>query len=384
VKRFRLRLIPEQPLALDDPRFIPAAALRGALATAAATGCVPGHPHDLGPCKADCRYWRLFGETPVWRITAAYAGTDDDTAPFLATARTCAISPGFKARGGHGVFDTAIRAWLSEGARPDRLFAPPYVARCPVCAAPLIQPEGLVICHNVETGDYTSITDIATPVQTSHTTFSRTRRRIVGTHTESGSILGRGIYYSARLDVPDELESLFRELIGIGLWIGARRSRGMGGVQSELIALTEPPLGFTERIARFNRIVRAEKRFYAAMDSTYPLDDGDWYFTIDLFDPVFVAYDRSATIVPTLPPGVLLERAWIAAEPVSGWHIAAGLPRRTQLGARGVLLCRAPADQNRGEIERALAGIEQNGLGRQRGYGTAGICDPFHLHLAPL
>ncbi|HVO42992.1 MAG TPA: hypothetical protein VMT34_10230, partial [Aggregatilineales bacterium] len=135
---------------------------------------------------------------------------------------------------------------------------------------------------------------------------------------------------------------------------------------------------------RFNRAVRAEKRFYSAMDSTYPLDDGDWYFTLDLPDRVIIDYDVTASILPAPLPGTILERAWISTETMGGWHVAAGLPRRPQLAAHGVILYRAPADLSRAEIEHALAVVEEAGIGQERGYGFVRVCDPFHLVVAPV
>ncbi|HVO41203.1 MAG TPA: hypothetical protein VMT34_01210, partial [Aggregatilineales bacterium] len=245
MNRYHLRLFPDQPLALEDIRTIPAAVLRGAIASVAASGCVPGHSHDTGPCQADCRYWSLFGAEAPWRVGAAYAGTDDESGPFPATARTCAVFPGFTSHGGHGVFDVAIRAWLFEGSTPDRLFAPPYSGRCPVCRALLRPPDGLLIRHAED--DFTSTGEIAATIRTTHTTLSRARRRIIGTHTAEGKLVGRGIYFSARLEVAEALDGLLRNTIRAGLWIGARRSRGMGAVRVELAEIAEEEPSLNDR-----------------------------------------------------------------------------------------------------------------------------------------
>src|SRR5438105_57663 len=103
--RYLLRLIPEQPLCVDDTSMIPAQAVRGAIADVLMATCVPGHEHDTGPCGAQCRYWSVFGEGIRLQVGAAYAGSGDETAPTLATARTCSSVPGFKNIGAHGVFD---------------------------------------------------------------------------------------------------------------------------------------------------------------------------------------------------------------------------------------------------------------------------------------
>ena len=389
MKHYRLRLFPESPLALENDHVIPASVLRGAIATIALSGCNPAHSHDVGPCKADCRYWSLFGTGAGLRISAAYAGSDDDTLPFLASARTCSAHPGFKSTEGHGVFDVAIRAWLFERAAPTRLYAPPFMLRCTICGAALMPCEGWYTRHADD--DYSLIADsISTPVHTGHAALSRRRKRIVAQYSADGLIINRNIYYIARVAVPDQIDALLRDMIAGGVWIGARRSRGMGAMRTELLPL--PTDGLTmplnERIARFNRIVRGEERFYTAMDNTTQFDDGDWYFTLDLHDTALTSPDFAPSIVPPLPgiSSAVPVRQWLSPRTVSGWHIAAGLPRRTQIGVSGVILYRVPADMNRSEVELALSQIERDGIGvaRERGYGFATICDPFHLLVEPV
>src|SRR5215467_12274889 len=112
MKHYWLRLFPEQPLHLDDEYVISAGAVRGALAAILLSTCVAGHQHDTGPCSSGCRYWSLFGEGVQPRIGPAFAGSGDETQPFLQTSRTCQAYPGFKATGGHGVFDIALRTWV--------------------------------------------------------------------------------------------------------------------------------------------------------------------------------------------------------------------------------------------------------------------------------
>src|SRR5437879_2729066 len=105
MKSYWLRLFPEQALAIDDEYVIPASTIRGAIASIAARECIPNHQHDTGPCSANCRYWSLFGDTAEMHISPAHAGPSDEVEPFLATARTCTVHPGFKSTGGHGIFD---------------------------------------------------------------------------------------------------------------------------------------------------------------------------------------------------------------------------------------------------------------------------------------
>ncbi len=388
MNRYWLRLFPEQPLRLDDETMIPAGVLRGAIAAAALTSCVPGHEHDLGPCSAGCRYWSLFGEGATLRIGPAYAGAGDETQPFLATARTCSLMPGFTVTGGHGVFDVAIRQWVFEQAcgDPQRLLAP-YTLRCPVCDAPLMPCEGLATRQGER--EYAAVGEIATTITVSHAAQGWVRRQIVDRYEASAKLISRGLYYTAQIDIPDRLDGLFREVITGGSWIGGRRSRGMGAVRTELVPYVAREPSLDERIARFNRAVRTEHRFYAAMAATHISDDeGESYFTLDLHSPALPAYESAPSIVPALAalPGVIPMRQWVSSYTVGGWHSAAGLPRRTQIGITGVILYKVPPEANRANIAEVLAFLEAEGVGtgRERGFGSVTICDPFHLMVDPL
>ncbi|MCC7446703.1 MAG: hypothetical protein IT324_04765 [Anaerolineae bacterium] len=381
--RYWLRLHPEQPLRLANAATIPASTLRGAIAAVALSACAPGHEHDLGPCSAGCRYWSLFGEGATLRIGPAYAGAGDETQPFLATARTCSQSSGFTAAGGHGVFDVAIRQWVFEQTcrDPQRLLAP-FTLRCPACDAPLIPCEGLAT--RLGEREYETVGDAATPITLSHAIQGRVRPFITERYAVSAQLINRGMYYTARVDVPERLDGLLRDVIAGGLWIGGRRSRGMGAVRTELVPYTvhEPPL--VERIAHFNRAVRTEHRFYMAMDVAHLADDeGESYFTLDLHSPSLPAYESTPSIVPALAalPGVIPIRQWLSSQTVEGWHSAAGLPRRTAIGTTGVILYKVPPEANRANIAEVLAFLEVEGVGtgRERGFGSVTICDPFHL-----
>ncbi len=389
MKRYWLRLFPEQPLCLSDDTIIPAPALRGAIAAIALSGCVRGHEHDTGPCSATCRYWSLFGEGANVRVGPAYAGSGDETQPLLATARTCRTYPGLKVAGGHGVFDIAIRQWVFEQVctEPQRLLAP-FSLRCPTCDSALEPCEGLVTRHGER--ELTMIKDIAEPVETTHVAIGRVRKQVIERYRVTGKLISRGIYYVAKVDVPDRLDSLLHEVVTGGLRIGGKRSRGMGAMRTELVPRSEEnTLSLDERIARLNRAIRAEHRYYAAMDPALPVaGEGEWYFTLDLYSPALSTYDAGPSMLLRLPalPLVTPVRHWLASRPIGGWHTAAGLPRRTQPGVAGVILYRVPPETNRSRVEEALSFLETEGVGtgRERGYGTVTICDPFHLFVEPL
>jgi CRISPR-associated Csx10 family RAMP protein len=230
---------------------------------------------------------------------------------------------------------------------------------------------------------------ISSPVRTQHASLGRARKQVIERFTVTGKAITRSLYYVARLDVPDRLDTLLRDTIGDRLWIGGRRSRGMGEMRVEFAPREADNPNLAERVALFNRAVRAEYRFYAAGDPGHRAGgEGEWYFTLDLVSPALVAYAAAPTVVPLLDtlPTVMAVRHWLAMETVGGWHAAAGLPRRTQPGITGVILYRVPAEANRTTVEEMLAFIEAEGVGvgRERGFGAVTICDPFHLYVDPI
>src|SRR5450755_3478074 len=188
MKRYLLRLVPEQPLRLEDETTIPAAALRGALADVLLATCLSGHEHDTGPCSANCRYWTLFGEGVSVRFGPGYLGTGDDTAPLLLTSRTCSRLPGFKAAGGHGVFDIAIRQSIFEQASvaPQQLLTP-FSLHCPQCNASLIAYSGLVTRQSER--EYQKVESTSPVVRDSQAAFGRTRREVVAAYTVTATVI---------------------------------------------------------------------------------------------------------------------------------------------------------------------------------------------------
>ncbi len=390
MKRYLLRLYPEQPVCLDDETVIPATALRGAVADSLLATCVPGHEHDTGPCSPHCRYWLIFGEGTPATIGPAYAGSGDETFPLLSTARTCMRVPGFKSAGGHGVFDVAIRQYVFEAAitQPERLLTP-YAAVCPVCGAPVIPYMGLAIRQGER--EFTMLGSVGMSVTTNHAAFSRVRKQPIRQYAINARMIQGGTRYTACVVIPDQAEPTLRQAISGGLWIGANRHRGFGAMRAELVADERPPLDLRERIKALNRAIRTERRFYLAMSSgtatlsASSIDEGEWYFTLDLTVPALVDPAAGSSFIPALSalPSVQVVRSWITPRVEGGWHSAAGLPRRTQPGIVGVVLYRVSAESNRAAVDEVLAFLESSGIGvaRERGYGAIAICDPFHLFM---
>jgi hypothetical protein len=383
MKYFTLRLTPTQPLHIDDPAGVPGRAVRGMLAAAALRTCAPGADHEKGACGASCLYWPLFNPKSGLRIGQGCATTEDDIYPYLATAATCAAFPGFRAAERHGVQDVLIRTWIYE--ENPHTYAP-YTPRCPTCAAPLIGLTGQY--SRVGDRQFAAIETQADPVETAHRPINRRRGQGLDTFTQTGWTLPPNTYYAARIACPDALETPLRTLLFRDLFIGGGRTRGMGAVRAELIARNDPAATLRARIAEFNKAVRAERRFYAAMSGVELEDDGTWFFTLDfpdgaILDPIHLNNPLAGLRAMR---GVRISREWRTASTHGGRNVAAGVRARTVQTVRGTIVCSVPPEENRTQVEGALGYLEANGIGleRERGYGAVIVCDPLHLEVEPL
>jgi len=386
-----LRLWPQQPIILDDPRLIPGRTLRGALTAVARRGCDPASTHDRGSCSATCTYWPLFGtETPgaTIRVGDAIATRTDDLWPIPTSARTCRVAPGFSPEG-HGVSDTAIRAWVFEQAiaHPDQLLAP-FTACCAQCGADRIgwpsAPGYLIHRANAQ---WTAVDVPIHPVETAH------RSAVAETFTQAGITLAEGAYYAASIDVPEALDTLLRATIREGLLIGGRRTRGAGLVRAELIARPTPETTIRARIQEFNRAIRAEQRFYTLMQGrggqtgtlAADLDEGAWLFTLDVIDALLpVGQFNPLANIPGMA-AVPVVRRWTHAQDHDGYRTASAQRAGTRSTISGTWLYRVSPEADRMATEGTLAYLESHGVGLEaaRGGGAVTVCHPFHLVAEP-
>lgn len=381
MKRYLVRLFAEQPLSLDDATQVSAGAVRGMFGAAALQSCVPGAAHESGPCNANCIYWPLFGKHAL-HVADAHATTSDALTLLPLTARTCAALPGPRGEGGHGFFDIAIKAWLyQEALALGATIYAPFEQRCPVCGAALIQPAQPFI--QKPDGAFATCSVKIEQSAAQHGQLTRRSGPVHATFEQRGVRLAEGAYYLTRVSVADANDLQFRALVFRDLYLGGRRTRGMGKVRAEAIPLPDESATLRERISTFNRTLRLETRFYAAMHGVeYRVDpDGTWYFTLDSTEGISFDMPPFAEF-KTLQGAKLLHR-WLAPFTRSGR--SAGMPTRTRQLWRATFLCSAPPEADRAGLEQALLYLEAQGMGaaRDRDSGTVRVCDPFHLEMEP-
>jgi CRISPR-associated protein Csx10 len=404
MKHFWLWLTPEQPLALPDATGATSRAIRGMVAAAALRTCLPDALHEDGPCSPGCLYWPLFSPRSGLRVGPGYAAaTKDPVTRFAQTAYTCRDFPGFAAEGGHGVVDCAIREFVFDESRAaHRTILAPFEQRCPVCGAPQVHAEGGFV--NVAAGTaaaksaataspdhrFRAVAPGVLRHSAEHRSIDPLRGRAGSPFQQVGFVFPDGAGLGVSVAVPDALETPLRTALFRELYLGGRRTRGMGRVRAELIALPDPTVTLRERIAAFNRAVRVERRFYAAMNGDHQPadDDGTWYFTLDY--PEGIAAENATLLDPLAEvrqlAGVLTIRRWARPGAAGGWSMAAGLPARSQVTQHGAILCAVAPEQDRSQVEQALAYLEVYGLGvgREYGLGQVMVCAPFHLEVAPI
>jgi len=173
--------------------------------------------------------------------------------------------------------------------------------------------------------------------------------------------------------------------------IGQGQSRGLGRVTIAVYPpnqVDNPLPSVGERLAHFTTAVRTEWQSWQQQVGIAPLPDDALFFSLTLLAPLSLG--RAGLPETLLTPemlgftqGVTLERAFTAYQTRGGWHLGAGLPRRTHLmlAAGSVFLYRSDGLAQT-DLVQALEQIEQTGLGspslRRQGFGRLVVCLPFH------
>jgi hypothetical protein len=266
----------------------------------------------------------------------------------------------------------------------------PFEERCQVCGTELVPCTGRLIRAGER--EWYRADAAITPLQSSH----RPARSVNALPFVQQGVTFAGpgsIYFAARVDMYESVDSLIRETLAGGLMIGGGRTRGMGAMRAELVPRPDPALTTHTRIAAFNQALRAELRFYAIMASGTPgstgqlHDDGTWYFTLDVAD-MQLASDRQPDPLAAVKAlrDVRTVRRWISVSAQDGRNTATGKRSGALQLMSGTFLCRAAPDADRAALEQTLAYLETHGIGigGERGYGSAIVCDPFHLESDPL
>lgn len=388
--------------------FIPGSALRGAVARRALRECTqPDYKdnHNACPDRARCPFWQIFGEDDVY-FGNAYAGGVWPVQPLPLTVHTCKYSPGIPEadtdqahKEAHGVWDTMLERLthecLSDPQFPFRerllpeigqdipsLPAWTYKEICPKCHEAAQPADGYYIPGN----PLAAAGHIPVSRQV-HVGINRARFAAEDSllfTQESLDTRGTRINFFAQVSAPEEKIEILKEYLNGEHALGRGRSRGYGSVRVD--AAPQAASDLDSRLFEMQLAARGILRNWrSAAPEKIPENFAVQLFSLTLSSPAILENFGRPHLVATpqeigIPEAFLL-RAWTKPVTVSGWDVAAGLPRRTrQAAAAGsVYLFAVPNGQ---EILPALALLENNGLGeeRVRGFGQLQVCAPIHIH----
>jgi CRISPR-associated protein Csx10 len=376
----------ENPIFIETREYIPGGALRGAVARL------------IKEVESVELLETLFGPEvtpPIFENLYASRG-GAFTYPIPLSARTCKYNSGFLSQGmkHHGIGDILIWQAAFENTLLDSKAKLPYLyqPRCPKCQEEVARPA-------IEF--YETIGGVYHPVRVPVRRLARTainRHRYTAADQllytletiEPGTLHGddqkRLLFRGAVRYQPEHAELLQTWLPKVN-WIGGGRSRGLGQISVELVDddTTTPIL--SKRLAALNEAVWEEYHFYQRVAGATPPPTDTVFFSLDLLSAtIFTRFGLPATEPDFSEIGLSsanaqIYRAFTDQKVVGGWHMSAGLPRRTMLTTvAGSVYLIGVQGLSLQELATLLEPIETSGLGaeRERGFGRILISSPFH------
>ena len=305
--------------------------------------------------------------------------------PFPTTALECKISPGFKSKDSHGIFDSLLPSVAYDELKQFTEFPVPLTFKCRECRASDGRMEKISGFYIKEGGEYRRVE----VKRTSQTKVGISRRRKVSESEMLYSITAlkpSNVFVGKILGDTEKLKVLLNALNEVG--IGAFTTRGYGAVTAKEEKNMKLALGdVKERVVSFNEKLREVWRDIASLALNIggiQMDPEGTYFSVDLLSPA-VLRDRGG--VRTLKLRLTLGTKKI--DPImfstysvfiGGWSTAWGLPKTTTYGAGVGSTYVFKVDEMREELYQELENIENEGVGEMRaeGYGAVLICHPFH------
>jgi CRISPR-associated protein Csx10 len=413
LRHFSVRITAHTPLALGDESklgnfeqtidFIPGSVLRGAVAGRALDVCSqPAYKDNHAACsdREQCDFWKLFSQDQAI-FGNAYPGLSGPVYPFPLTARTCKYYPGLPREDrileeAHGVFDILIprfiyelasdpeftlRSELLDGWERQHPNLPEiYSEKCPRCGEPSEPIPGYYTQAEVLLpGGQTFVR------RSAHVGINRARfvaeDSLLFTQ-EALDTRGTRTQFFGQATAPAELAGLLEKYLEGEHFLGRGRSRGYGHVTVG-VNPPNPQDGLDERRRAFQARLQAAWGRLRTDDPRLPERLPGEFISLTLRSPAILEDLGRPHLIPTPEeiglPQARLVRAWTRPSVISGWDVAAGLPRRTSLAAcaGSVYLYHLPS----GALPRqALEDLEGEGIGteRGRGMGQVTLCAPFH------
>ena len=409
---------------IDTAHHIPGSMVRGCLGATLHANLPDGH--DSQTCtEPTCLFCSIFRDEQI-RFGFAYyrRGRDRGVWPAPLTARSCKQEPGYlndPDHRGHGVFDFLLSdlAWsLSQDPHffdtttrqqlnlvtPDwaaQKNAAEYQLRLSSCShngcQQTLKPlsASLQYYQVEQNGGQTAIDSVLLPTIERRTHVGINRARMVA---EDGLLFTETVLdfvdtgvsnnqFGCTVTVPQSLAKAFADALPQQTAIGRGRSRGYGDIRIKLVPTREPYPSIPDRINAMQTAWHSAWKPYSQSPPAGRL------ITLTLRAPAILSDEGLPTRFPRplavgLPAETIPLRAWARTAVVGGWNQATKLPRPTRQAVRAgstfayVVPDTVPIDT----LHAALAQIEQNGIGEERGqgYGETAVCATFHSQKARL
>ena len=352
---------------------LPGSTLRGAIAA---------QYLRQGGAVSDADFQRCFIHDPICFPNLLPSDAPDIIPSVLPlTSYSCKRKSGFKAQGGHGVFDTLIPTSYS------RMLNKPVtdtgVWTCAVCSQDkkpftgywnndIRNPEKyrVSICYKRHTGIDRLTGTVANSIF--YTTQAISDRRITEVDLVDQYLAG-GAYLS-----DDQLVALKRILSDGHLYAGADKTRGYGMLTLEMKEAEEPKVD----INQWN------SAFHARYKSLFKEDaPAGIYFSVKMESAAILVDHllRPDSSIKFPDPDVEPILQVTKAQNIRGWNTVWGLPKpddgAISLGSVYLFRCKKDGPENIVNINEYLSNLVVSGIGlrREEGFGRISICDCIHV-----
>lgn len=399
-----LKIEPKEPLILGDVRsgsqflttraYVPGRVLRGAWAEWLLR---QGRSDEEILARVETLRIGNFFPAPEWK-SVRYA------LPLPMSAMTCKRERGFRREPskspGHGVVDTLLphlAYWLLQEAKAQISIPFSIVCDKDGCGSRMEPFSAFYAVYRGKNGDRYVQVQPQYHTQTK-VALSRLRRASAEGMLYTATGLSPWIESPTKGQSPAALafygrvhgdQQAVQELLQAlnQVPIGSLHTRGYGQIEVEPAQVYLPPL--EERLKEFNQTLNRcwrDLRRLAANAQDLPDRPPGRYFSVDLLAPGVFQCHGAPTLVPRLTlNGQEVEPLWWMTRPdmASGWSVAWGLPKPTNLAARmgSVYVFRWEGEDD--ALIPALEMLETQGIGERQdeGFGECLVCHPFHMEV---
>jgi len=343
--------------------YIPATALRGAFAYV--------YPEQN---RGDTTFNKLFlnSDKVCWGNLYPSIGQISKVIP--RTAKTCKITQGFTADGGHGVFDALL--YLILQAESNNYDILPEDCRCGSVY------DRVPFKFYAENNDYKEAPvkkRVVTKVALDRLTESAKEGMLY-----SYEMINEGQTFSGEILLSDEILEDFQRLVSSTdvIWVGRGRTRGFGKLEIQFA----PPENFVLNTENKFNLFQAKLR---EMAEERNIKLNEFYFSLLLKSDCIIQGDNGNEFFKSVTEEYLqnnfqINATFIAGESstriISGWNYKQKEAKQDVLAIEKGSVFAFKTDMDREQLLQKLTDIEKKGIGirKEEGFGRVSVCDDFH------